>query len=175
MSIKSKVIVKTRLNESKFKDLNAKFKRNLNETVFPKSIRLGYYIKKDKHSEDNTLVFYLTNKQKPFTDKNTLTKDSIGYIQTIVNKNEDNVHINWLSIQPKHRGNGHATRLIYITALYAKSLKITEITLEDSTGDANTTNNIYTKCGFKYTNEYDFAEMTGHTEVILSTVSSFKL
>jgi hypothetical protein len=173
MSIKSKVIIKTRLTQGKYRDLNATFKRSLNEILFPKSIRLGYFIKSD--DDDEIAVFYLTKKQTSFTNENTLTDESIGYIQTIVNKNENNVHINWLSVQLGHKRKGYATFMIYIAALYANSMKITEITLDDSTGNANTKSNIYIKCGFQYSNDVDFSEMTGHTDVILSTISSFKL
>lgn len=171
MSIKSKVIIKTRLTQGKYRDLNATFKRSLNEILFPKSIRLGYYINNKDDNGDIAVIFYLTKKQTSFTNENTLTNESIGYIQTIVNKNENNVHINWLSVQLGHKRKGYATFMIYIAALYADSLKITEITLDDSTGNANTKSNIYIKCGFQYSNDFDFSEMTGNTKVIINNVS----
>ena len=176
MSIKSKVVVKTRISESRYNDINVKFKRELKKTVFPKSIKLGYHIKKDNHDDDDvvSVVFYLTTKQSSFMTEDLLTKESIGYIQTYVSENENNIHINWLSVQSGHKRKGYATFLMYITALYAESLNITEITLDDSTGNANTKNNIYIKCGFQYSNDIDFSEMTGNTKVILNNVSKNK-
>ena len=146
---------------------------------------------------DGDITFYLYDSTIPL---NKFHDDLIiGYISFDIIHGEDEIFIRWVGVNEfmeipfgydddandnedveeqdgfNLRGSGFGTYLLLLAVLYAKSLGIKTIRLDDfreQGRDLDKPNNIYTNIGLEYEDETD-PEMIGDVDTVVSNIDSF--
>ena len=141
--------------------------------------------------QEGDITFYLYDSTSPL---NEFHDDLIiGYISFDIIHDEDEIFIRWVGVNEimkipfgyddddeeqdgfNLRGSGFGTYLLLLAALYAKSLDIKIIRLDDFRDqgrDLDKPNNICTKIGLEYEDKTE-PEMIGNIDTVVSKIDSF--
>ena len=114
-------------------------------------------------SKTDTVVYYISNKELCYQDLKQFYKRLPGFIEVIIDHQEQIMTI--IDLQSTIHGKGNAMHLIKRACQNAFNMGINKVILDDCSDHYRKPHNIYIKMGFKY-NQKDGPEMTGSTKKI---------